>query len=112
MMWALIKSRFAVICLVAVAGAASGAAWWINGTRWQSRLNAERLKHTEALAAGYKASLEKYVEANRRSLEAEDEIRRLETLASEKTNIYRDAVKGDPKCAEQASQPLVCPRPW
>jgi hypothetical protein len=109
-MWPRIPVGFyagAIFVLLAFA-----AGWSINGTRWQSKLNAERLEHSEALAAGYKASLEKYNEANQRAIAAEGEIRRLKTLAGKKIIVYRDAVKGDPKCAEQASQPLVCPRPW
>jgi hypothetical protein len=111
-MWSLLLANWRAVVIAGIVSAAFAAGFYTNGVRWQSKLNAVELKHSQALAAGYKASLEKYAEANQRAIAAEKTIQELRTRAGKKTIIYRDAVKGDPKCAEQASQPLVCPRPW
>lgn len=91
--------------------AASVASWQINGAIWQSKLNAERLEHSQALAAGYKASLEKYAEANRRALEAEKKIRDTMIRAGEQRKKYEQLLKENPSCAAQDAQPLLC-KPW
>jgi hypothetical protein len=88
------------------------AGWYVNGARWQSRLLALKAEQSASLAAGYKAALAKYDEANQRALAAEAKMAEWKILAGKKVVVYRDAVKKNPDCAAQAAQRLLCPKPW
>lgn len=110
MTWLLANWRAVVFAGIVLS--AFGAGFYTNGARWQSKYDKQTAAHQTAMAKGWKSALEKYTEANSRALSAEATIAELRTRAGKTRVIYRDAVKEDPKCAAQASQPLVCPRPW
>lgn len=113
-MWPKLLANWQVTVTAAVAmfamGAFSGATF--NGWRWGEKyqsLENSQLKGDNKVLTG---ALDQLTKANARAATAEAQIQSLRAQSGKSKIIYRDAVKGDPKCAEQASQLLVCPRPW
>jgi hypothetical protein len=99
-------------CALAVFAVGFGAAW-----KWQAgTINEMKRTQAEQVAKGATNALNLYHEAQGRADAAEAAVvvltGQLQTARGKTRIIYRDAVKGDPQCAAQASESLACPHSW
>lgn len=98
------------------ASALVAAGWTANGWRLNATISQMEADHERAIAAGWQKATEKLAEERARAdtivIGAQAEARRLRAELAGRQRQFDDAIREGGECAEQALQPLVCPRPW
>jgi hypothetical protein len=106
-------TNWRVLAVCAAFAASFAAGWQANGWRLTSAFGRERLEYEQRIAAGWEAALRAHqkqiAEAAEAERRADEAIKRLRKERDKWQTSYETALKADPDCAAQASQPLRCP---
>ena len=116
MLWPLPAVSSRLVIGAAILSLAFGAGWSVNGWRMGRQIAQIRLDAAQTQLSGYKAAMSALEAQRVRSAEivaqATAEADRLRKALAGQRAKYDQAVKEEPECSEQASQPLRCPPAW